>query len=287
MFLAPSHDSTSTLGDRLSQHPETTSVASSRASMIPTYDEVSLGQRNALIASRTRHPSNNTEAQRGGNSQPAPKKKQRRSSRLSSDSQEKGVDQPGQFYDSVDVVTNVPKIQKQTVPDSNDQNQAPPKPPRQLVNGVNTTVTEEPVYSVVEGSEPEGASRPPSNGITDPEVSAPSAVHEGAKASDGTDGSSGNGDGGSPEYAILDPSTEVHDTDEDQTQDSENEQRDQTPSSPPDNQYLPILPPTPPEEVNEPSSEKQALLESSGSHNFDQYPVTPKEVSKSRTVSLQ
>lgn len=286
MFLAPSHDSTSTLGDRLSQHPETTSVASSRASVIPTYDEVSLGQRNALISSRTRHPSN-TETQKGGNSKPAPKRKERRSSRLSSDGQEKGVDQPGQFYDSVDVVTNVPKLQKQTVPDSGDRNQAPPKPPRQLVNGDNSTVTEEPVYSVLENPEPEGASQPSSNGVMVPEVSAPSAIHEGAKASDVADGISGSGDGGSPEYAILDPSTEVHDKDEDQTQDDENEKRDQTASSPPHNQYLPILPPTPPEEVNEPSSEKQALLESSDSHNFDQYPVTPKEVSKSRIVSLQ
>ena len=254
--------------------------------MIPTYDDVSLGQRNALIASKTRHPSN-TETQRGGNSQPAPKGKERRTSRLSSDSQEKGVDQPGQFYDSVDVVTNVPKLQKQTVPDSNNQNQVPPKPPRQLINGDNSTVTGEPVYSVLENPEPEGVFQPPSNGVMGPEVSARSAIQEGAKPSDVTDGISGNGDGGSPEYAILDPSTEVHDNDEDQTQDNENEQRDQTASSPPEHQYLPILPPTPPEEVNEPSSEKQALLESSGSPDFDQYQVTPKEVSKSRTVSLQ
>lgn len=303
MFLAPSHDSTTSLGDRLSQHPDTTSVASSRASVIPTYDDVSLGQRSALIANRTRHPSN-AETQRGGNNQPPPKENKRRSSRLSSDSQEKGVDQPGQFYDSVDVVTNIPKIQKQTVPDSKDRNQAPRKPPRQLVNDVNTTVTEEPVYSVLEGPEPEGASQPPSNGVMIPEVSAASAIHEDVKPSEGGDGSSGTGDEGSPEYAVLE-----HDKDEDQTQDNENEQGDQTPSeekpcllgdekpaddscfdeatasSPPDDRYLPILPPTPPEEINEPSSEKQALLESSGSHKFDQYSVTPKAVSKSRTVS--
>ena len=274
-------------------------MASSRASVIPTYDDVSLGQRNALIASRTRHPSN-TETQRGGNSKPAPKRNKRRSSRLSSDSQEKGVDQSGQFYDSVDVVTNVPELQKQTVRDSKDQNKVPPKPPRQLLNDVNTAVTEEPVYSVLESPEPEGASQPPSNGVMIPEASAPSASREGAKPSEGADGSSGTGEGSSPDYAIPDPSTEAHDKDEDQTQDNEDEQRDQadekpaddyyfdeaTASSPPDDQYLPILPPTPPEEINEPSSEKQALLESSGSHNFDQYSVTPKEVSKSRTVSL-
>ena len=261
-------------------------MASSRTSVIPTYDDVSLGQRNALIASRTCHPSN-SETQRGGNSQPAAKKNEKRSSRLSSDSQEKGADQPGQFYDSVDVVTNVPKIQKQPVPDSKDQNQAPPKPLRQLVNDDNTTVTEEPVYSVLEGPEPEGASQPPSNGVMIPEVSALSAIHEGVKPSEGADGSSGDGD------------EEVHDNDEDQTQESENEQGDRgdekpaddvyfeedTASSPPDNKYLPILPPTPPEEINETSSEKQALLEPNGSHNFEQYPVTPKEVSKSRTVS--
>ena len=292
LFSAPSHDSTSTLGDRLGQHPDTTSVASSRASVIPTYDEVSLGRRNALLASKTSHPSNSV-TQRGGNSQPAPKKNERRSSRLSSDSSQKGVDQSGQFYDSVDVVTNIPKLQKQTVPDNKDQSQGPPKPPRQLVNEVNTTVMEEPVYSVLESPEPEGVSQPPSNGVMDPEVKAPSAIHEGAKPSEGTD------DEGSPEYAILEPSQEVHDKDEDQTQDNEREQRDRPPaddstcfdestaSSPPGNQYLTILPPTPPEEINELSSDKQALLESSVSPtcNFDQYSVTPKETSKSRTVS--
>ena len=291
-FSAPSHDSTSTLGDRLGQHPDTTSVASSRASVIPTYDEVSLGQRNALLASKTSHPSNSG-TQRGGNSQPAPKKNERRSSRLSSDSSQKGVDQSGQFYDSVDVVTNIPKLQKQTVPDNKNQSQAPPKPPRQLVNEVNTTVMEEPVYSVLESPEPEGVSQPPSNGVIDPEVKAPSAIHEGDKPSEGTD------DEGSPEYAILEPSQEVHDKDEDQTQDNEREQRDRPPaddstcfdettaSSPPGNQYLTILPPTPPEEINELSSDKQALLESSvlPTCNFDQYSVTPKETSKSRTVS--
>lgn len=271
-------------------------MASSRASVIPTYDDVSLGQRNALIAGRTRHPSN-TENQPGGNSQPSPKKRKRRSSRLSSDSQEKGVDQPGQFYDSVDVVTNVPRIQKHTAHDSKGQTQAPPKPPRQLVNDVNTAVTEEPVYSVLEGPEPEGASQPPANGVMIPD-----AICEDAKPSEVVDDSSGTGEGSSPEYAIPDPPAEAHDKDEDQTQDNENEQRDQTSSkdkpcllgdekpaddsyfddatasSPPEDQYLPILPPTPPEEINEPSSEKQALL--------DQYSVTPKEVSKSRTVSL-
>ena len=256
--------------------------------MIPTYDDVSLGQRNALLASKTRNPSNSE-------TQPATKKNERRSSRLSTDSQEKGVDQPGQFYDSVDVVTNVPKLPKQTVPVSNDQNQAPPKPPRQLVNEVNTTVMEEPVYSVLEGPEPEGASQPTSNGIIVPVVSAPSAIHEGAEPSEGADGSSGTGDEGSPEYAILDPSSEMHDKDEDQTQDSEHRLPaddsayfdEATASSPPDDKYLTILPPTPPEEINEPSGEKEALLESSGSPDFDQYPVTPKEVSKSRIVSCQ
>lgn len=313
MFSAPSHDSTASLGDRLSQHQDTTSVASSRASVIPTYDDVSLGQRNALIAGKTRHPSN-SETQRGGNSQPAQKKKERRSSRLSSDSQEKGVDQSGQFYDSVDVVTNVPKLQKQTVPDSKDPNQPPPKPPRQLVNEVNTAVTEEPVYSVLEGPEPEGVFQPPSNGIMVPEASLPSEVLEGAKPSEGTDGSSGTGDEGSPEYAVVDRSPEVHDKDEDQTQVNEDEQRDRPPSeektcllvdekpaddsyfdeatasSPPGDKYLTILPPTPPvsEPMNEPSSEKKALLESGDSHKFDQCSVSPREEpSKSRTVSLQ
>ena len=281
LFSAPSHDSTASLGDRLSQHPDTTSVASSRASMIPTYDEVSLNHRNAF-ANKSHHPKN-----------------ERRPSRLSTDSQEKGVDQPGPLYDSVDVVSNVPKLQKQTVP--KDQKQPPPKPPRQFVNEANAAVTEEPVYSVLEGPETDGAFQPPTN-------DAPSVILEGAKPSAaGADGNSGADDESSPEYAVLEPFPEEPNNVEDQAQYNEDEHlpseqkhsllHDEKPaddtdraavSSPPDTKYLTVLPATPPKQITEPTSENAALLESSGPHNLDEYSVSPKDdPSKSRTVSVR
>lgn len=279
-------------------------MASSRTSVIPTYDEVSLGHRNALLASKSHHQSN-PETQRGGDHQSAAKKNETRSSHLSTDSQEKGVDQPGQLYESVDVVSNVPKFQKQAIPE--DQKQPPPKPPRQFIDDANTTVTEEPVYSVLEGPEPDSITQPLSNGVMVPTSSAIPDAKPSAEAND----SSGTGDEGSPVYAVVDPSPEVPDKDEDQAQYNEDEQRDRSPSeekhsllhdekpaddscnvgaavgSPPD-KYLTVLPPTPPKHMNEPTSEERALLESSGQQNFDQYSVSPnKEPSKSRTVSVQ
>lgn len=142
MLSAPSHASTGSIADRTSQQQDTTSVASSRTSVIPTYDDVSLSYRNALLASKSHHPSN-SETRRSGDHQSTGKKNERRSSHLSTDSQEKGatVDQPGMFYESVDVVSNIPKSQKQSIP--KDQKQPPPKPPRQFTDDANTAVTEE------------------------------------------------------------------------------------------------------------------------------------------------
>ena len=107
LFSAPSHASTASLSDRQSHQKDTTSVASSRASIIPTYDDVSLNQRNAAANKAERN---------GVNQSTGPPRRSSRSSRLSLDSQEKSVDQGGQFYDSVDVVTNIPKPQKQAGP---------------------------------------------------------------------------------------------------------------------------------------------------------------------------
>lgn len=306
-FSAPSHTSIGSNLDRLSQQQDATSVASSRTSVIPTYDEVSLSHRNALLASKSRHPSN-SETKRGRDHKSAGKKNERRSSHLSSDSQEKGVDQPGQFYESVDVVSNVPKISEQAVPE--EQKQPPPKPPRQFIDDANTAVTEEPVYSVLESPKPDDVSQPPSNGVMVPEMDAPSATTD-AKPGAEADGSSGSGDEDSHEYAVVDPSPEVPEKDEDQTQYNDNEQIETSPSeekqsllhdekpsddfvtdgpalsSPPDNKYLTVLPPTPPKQMNEPASKERALFESSGLQNFDQYSVSPKEEpSKSRTVSV-
>ena len=285
-------------------------MASSRTSVIPTYDDVSLSYRNALLASKSHHPSN-SETRRSGDHQSTGKKNERRSSHLSTDSQEKGatVDQPGMFYESVDVVSNIPKSQKQSIP--KDQKQPPPKPPRQFTDDANTAVTEEPVYSVLEGPEPDNVSHPPSNDVMPPEMNAPSAILDHGKPSAEVDSTSGTGDRGSPEYAVVDPSPEVPDKAEDQTRYNEYEQRDESPGeekhrllhdekpaadsfadgaavgSTPE-QYLTILPPTPPKQMNEPTSEDRSVLESSGQSNLDQYSVSPKEEpSKSRTVSLE
>lgn len=290
-FSAPSHDSVSTasLADRQSQHQDTTSVASSRASMIPTYDEVSLNHRNA-VAGKSRHPSN-SEALGDSTKHPAGQVNQRRSSRLSANSQDRFVDQPGQFYDSVDVVSNLPKLQDQTKP-KNDK-QPPAKPPRQFTSEANTVATEDHVYSEVEGSEFNSAFQSPSNDV----------IYEISPKEDGSSAGAGE-EGSSPVYAVLDPSPEVPDQNEGPIKYNDDEQREglpseqkrsllheekpagaeAAPSSSPDNKYL-TLPPTPPKQIDEPTSENSALL-ASGSHEFDQYSVSPKdETSKSRTVS--
>ena len=90
LFSAPSHASTASLSDRQSHQKDTTSVASSRASIIPTYDDVSLNQRNAAANKAERN---------GVNQSTGPPRRSSRSSHLSLDSQEKSVDQGGQFYD--------------------------------------------------------------------------------------------------------------------------------------------------------------------------------------------
>ena len=295
LFSAPSHASTASLTDRISQQQDTTSVASSRASVIPTYDDVSLNYRNA-VASKT---------QGGGANQPAGKASGRRlsrSSHLSTDSQEKAVDQGGQFYDSVDVVSNVPKIQNHTIP--KDLKQPPRKPPRQqVVTEANTATTENPVYDEVEGSEQNGIFQPSSFGV--PGVDAPSMVSKASKPNEDGDSPGGGNKGphGSPLYAVLEPQT---DTTADQSQVNDNEQKGLSPdeqklstpddkpqdtevtaeSPPSENKYLTVLPPTPPKE-NEPSSENAArALQSSG--GFDELSVSPtdKSAAKSRTVSF-
>lgn len=298
LFSAPSHGSTASLTDRLSQQQDTTSVASSRASMIPNYDDVSLNYRNAV--------ENKTHG--AGAIQPPGKTAGRRSSKsshLSNDSQEKAVDQGGQFYSSVDVVSNVPKLPSQPV--AKDMKQPPPKPPRQQnETDTNTTTTKNPIYDEVEGSDQVGVFQPPSN-------AGPLVVPEGAVKPTEGDQSPVVGDEkphGSPEYAILEPFPENPndgmDPTEDQTPVNDKGQKNLSPSeqklslpddkqpltdpdtagsSPLENKYLTVLPLTPPKQTD-PLSENKGLLQSSGS--FDQMSVSPTEKSaaKSRTVSL-
>ena len=259
LFSAPSHGSTADLNDRLNQQLDTTSVASSHASMIPNYDDISLNHRNAL-------------ANKGGVNQAAkksPGRKSSRSSHLSTDSQEKAIDQGGQYYDVVDVVSNVPKPPKQNVP-KHLKTPPPPKPPRQqIISDVDTATTENPVYDEVEGDE-----------------------------------RTENGDEkthGSPQYAVLEkpnrdsPTDDVHSEEGKGLSPSEQKQSllsasdpltEMAAESPPsENKYLAVLPPTPPKQCD-PLNESTGLQQSSGS--FDQMSVSPVEKSpaKSRAVSL-
>ena len=279
-FSAPSHDSVSTasLADKQSQHQDTTSVASSRASMVPAYDDVSLNQR-STAASRSCHPSNSENIKDGAKNSAGGQANQRRTSRLSSDGQDRFVDQPGQFYESVDVVTNLLKLQDQTK--ARNDKQPPSKPPRQFFNKAITPETEDHVYSEVEGTDSNSAFQLPSNDV----------IYEINPKEDGAF------EGSSPVYAVLEPSPEV--PDQNKGPESPNEQKpgleqekkpadDKVGEDSASDNYVTVLPPTPPKQVYEPVNENSDLT-TSGSNEFDQYSVTPKEEEpdpvKSRSVS--
>lgn len=233
--------------------------------MLPAYDDVSLNNRNAL-ANKTQGDGGNQPGKR------TPGRKSSRTSHLSTDSQEKAVDQGGQYYDAVDVVSNVPKPPKPNV--SKDLKTPPPKPPRQqIISDTNTATTENPVYDEVEG-----------------------------------DDRTENGDEkthGSPQYAVLEklygdsPTDDVHSEEGKGVSPSGQKQSllssDKQPASDPltvmaaesppsENKYLTVLPPTPPQQ-NDPLSESTGSLQSSKS--LDQMGVSPvKSPTKSRTVSF-
>ena len=294
MFSAPSHASTASLSDRQSHQKDTTSVASSRASIIPTYDDVSLNQRNAAANKAERN---------GVNQSTGPPRRLSRSSRLSLDSQEKSVDLGGQFYDSVDVVTNIPKPQKQAGP----KNMPPAKPPRlQVLYDANSGTPENHVYDDVEQSELEGT-QPPLNGTS--AVGELSAECQDAEKAETDDilGNDNNMHTESPEYATLEPLTDISPNDSNPTNDyaskghqenlSIREQKqcllsdDKQPTADTEGspvsqkKHLTVLPPTPPKQ-NESLDENAGLLQSN--EDFDQMSVSPpdKSVAKSRSVSL-
>ena len=299
LFSAPSHASTASLSDRQSHQKDTTSVASSRASIIPTYDDVSLNQRNAAANKAERN---------GVNQSTGPPRRSSRSSHLSLDSQEKSVDQGGQFYDSVDVVTNIPKLQKQAGP----KDVPPAKPPRlQVLYDANSGTPETHVYDDVEQSELEGNKQrnthPPLNGTS--AVDGLSAEREDTEqaATDDIRGNDNNMHTESPEYATLEPLPDTSPNDSYPTNNyaSKNDQENlsireqkqcllsddkqpttETEGSPvSQNKYLTVLPPTPPKQ-NESLDENAGLLQSN--EDFDQMSVSPpdKSVPKSRSVSL-
>lgn len=165
---------------RSPSHASTASLADSRASMIPHYDEVSLNHRNAA-AKKT--PGS-------GTSHVVTKALGQRTSTSSADSQEKLVDQGGQYYDSVDVVSNAGKGPKQSLP----------KPKRQPDNnGTNSAISENNIYAEIEGSD-----QPPPGYA--PLMSALRKSPERSKRDKGDDQTKNDDDeddNGSPQYAVL------------------------------------------------------------------------------------
>lgn len=280
---SPSHASTASLSDRLSQQQDTTSVDSSRASLLPNVDDVSLNYRNTL-ASKT-HGS--------GASQPAKKTPGRSSSRSSA-----AVDQGGHYYDSVDVASIVPKLPNPTVP--KDLKNAPPKPQRQqMVTDANTT--KNPVYDEVEGSDQVQVRvfQPPSDGVQ--VMDAPGEGPESAEQHDilSNPDSGDQNTHGSPVYAVLEnhkgdsPTEDVNEeaksllpSEQRQSLPSDNEEQflasdpltdmaGESPSS--ENKDLSVLPPTPPKQ-NRPLSDTASSVHRN--KGFDQSNTRPP--SKSR-----
>ncbi|XP_068702724.1 uncharacterized protein [Montipora foliosa] len=152
---------------RSPSHASTASLADSRASMIPHYDEVSLNHRNAAAK---KNPG-------GGTSHIVTKALGQRTSTSSADSQEKLVDQGGQYYDSVDVVSNAGK--------------GP--------NDTNLAISENNVYAEIERSDqpPPGYAPLMSALRKSPERS------KRGKGDDQTKNDDDEDDNGSPQYAVL------------------------------------------------------------------------------------
>ena len=141
--------------------------------MIPHYDEVSLNHRNAA-AKKT--PGS-------GTSHVVTKALGQRTSTSSGDSQEKLVDQGGQYYDSVDVVSNAGKEPKR----------------QQDNNDTNSGISENNVYAEIEGSD-----QPPPGYA--PLMSALRKSPERSKRDKGDDQTKNDDDeddNGSPQYAVL------------------------------------------------------------------------------------
>lgn len=269
LFSAPSHASTASLSDRQSHQKDTTSVASSRASIIPTYDDVSLNQRSAAA----------NKAQRNGvNQSTEPPRRSSRSSRLSLDSQEKSVDQGGQFYDSVDVVTNIPKPQNQAGP----KNMPPAKPPRlQVLYDANSGTPENHVYDEVEQSELEGNKQHNTDTSVVDGVSSEPEDAEQAETDDILGNNNNNMHTESPEYATLEPLPDVSPNDSYPSNDYASKGDQENLSISEQKQCL-----LSDDKQNETVDENAGLLQSN--EDFDQTSVSPpdKSVAKSRSVSL-
>lgn len=244
-------------------------MASSRASIIPTYDDVSLNQRSAAA----------NKAQRNGvNQSTEPPRRSSRSSRLSLDSQEKSVDQGGQFYDSVDVVTNIPKPQNQAGP----KNMPPAKPPRlQVLYDANSGTPENHVYDEVEQSELEGNKQHNTDTSVVDGVSSEPEDAEQAETDDILGNNNNNMHTESPEYATLEPLPDVSPNDSYPSNDYASKGDQENLSISEQKQCL-----LSDDKQNETVDENAGLLQSN--EDFDQTSVSPpdKSVAKSRSVSL-
>lgn len=185
----------------------TVSLAESRASVLPNYDEVSLNHRNA--AANKMPPS--------GTNQTAVKPEGQRSSKsphIPSNNQEKLVDQGGQFYESVDVVSNVPKGPEQPSAKPSRQqhdhnvysslNKNPVYDEVERQQSSNASVNESPVYDEVEGSDKVDTFQALS--VNDPVMNAIPRNPKSATLYQGNEMTKSIYDESSPQYAVLEDS---------------------------------------------------------------------------------
>lgn len=297
----------------------TASLAESRTSTAPNYDQVSLNHRNAAANKTSPSGTNQTAVKPAG-------QRSSKSPHIPSNNQEKLIDQGGQFYDSVDVVSNVPKGPEQPPAKplkqqyGNDVYSSLNKNPvyeevarQQSSNAVYSSLNESPVYDEVEGSEKVDAFQ--SLSVNVPAMNAIPKNPKSAILCEGNDRMKSNGDESSRQYAVLEdsetnyPNEDVNNKEQKsqrnskqiqsspkQTHDSPvyavlenangnlpNDGDTMAVESPPSEKYITVLPPTPPEQNGVPS-ENTGLLESLESS--DQTSPMEKSPAKSRTVRL-
>lgn len=188
----------------------TVSLAESRASVVPNYDEVSLNHRNAAANKTPTSGTNRTAGEPAG-------QRSSKSPHIPSNNQEKLVDQGGQFYDSVDVVSDVPKGPKQSSAKPSRQqhghdvyssvNKNPVYDDVERQHSSNATYSsgnKSPIYDEVEGSDRVDAFQALSVNV--PETNAIPENPKSAIPYEGTERTKGNDDERSPQYAVLEDS---------------------------------------------------------------------------------
>lgn len=185
-------------------------MAESRASVVPNYDQVTLNHRNAAANKTPTSGTNRTAGEPAG-------QRSSKSPHIPSNNQEKLVDQGGQFYDFVDVVSDVPKGPKQSsakpsrqqyghdVYSSVNKNPVYDDVERQhSSNATYSSVNKSPIYDEVEGSDRVDAFQALSVNV--PETNAIPENPKSAILYEGTERTKGNDDERSPQYAVLEDS---------------------------------------------------------------------------------